>query len=156
MTVTPKRWRPKDRAAAYRELEHPADLFLEIRGHDLPELVEHALFALYDEIADLERFETRGELTLRVSESELDEALRSLLSEALYYIDTRGFVATAAEIQIEQAAPVGWTLVARLWGEHADRERHPLLTEIKAVTYHQLRVEQVLGGSWRATVLLDV
>jgi SHS2 domain-containing protein len=46
--------------------------------------------------------------------------------------------------------------VARLWGEHADRERHPQLTEIKAVTYHHLEVEQSPSGGWRATVLLDV
>jgi SHS2 domain-containing protein len=138
-TETPQRWRPSDRAAAYTELEHPADLYLEIHGRDLPELVEHALFALYDQITDLEEFEARDELTFRAGGSRLDEALRSLLSEAVYHVDTEGFVAVAAVVRVDQVvAPVAgdgrtgdlpvpqeWTLAAPLWGEHADRERHP-------------------------------
>jgi SHS2 domain-containing protein len=171
MAETPRRWRPSDRADAYQELEHPADLYLEIRGRDLPELVEHALFALYDHIADLARFEARGDLVLRVSEPSLDEALRSLLSEALYHVDSDGFVATAGEVQVEraEASPAGegrtaagqlvgdgWILMARLRGENADRAHRPLLTEIKAVTYHHLEVKQGPGGDWRARVLLDV
>ena len=170
-TEIPTRWRPRDRAAAYSELEHPADLYLEIRGRDLPELAEHALFALYDQITDLEEFEARGELTLRVGAPGLDEALRSLLSEALYHVETEGFIAVAAAVQVDHSAALavgggratgdpaaidGWTLAAHLWGELRDQERHPPLTEIKAVTYHHLEVERVADEDWRARVLLDV
>ena len=44
--------------ACYEELDHPADLFLEITGQDLPTLFENALFALYDQVAELEGFES--------------------------------------------------------------------------------------------------
>jgi protein archease len=170
-TEMPTRWRPRDRAEVYSELEHPADLYLEIHGRDLPELVEHALFAVYDQTTDLEEFEARAELTLRVGARGLDEALRSLMSEALYHVETEGFIAVAAAVQVDRCATLvvgggratgglpatdGWTLAARLWGELRDRERHPPLTEIKAVTYHHLEVEQVADQDWRARVLLDV
>ena len=36
-------------SGAYVELEHPADLFLEIRAPDLPTLFGNALYALYDQ-----------------------------------------------------------------------------------------------------------
>jgi SHS2 domain-containing protein len=187
-----KRWDPAGRASAYTELEHPADLFLEIRGGDPAELLEHALFAFYDQIADIEGFEARRELTLRVRAARLDEALRSLLSEALYLFDTEGFVAAGGEVTIESglegrgaaaepggrsgaedgapsAGPIGgapgeagapdrsdeWRLSARLWGENAHRERHEVLHEIKAVTYHLLSTTRSDGG-WKATVLLDI
>lgn len=45
---------------------------------------------------------------------------------------------------------------AELWGESLDRERHELLAEVKAVTYHRLQAEAHPAGSWRAAVLLDV
>ncbi len=45
---------------------------------------------------------------------------------------------------------------ARLWGESADRSRHALLAEVKAVTYHQLTASRTPEGGWRATVLFDV
>ena len=45
---------------------------------------------------------------------------------------------------------------ARLRGEDADKRRHTLLTEIKAVTFHRLSAAQAPDGTWRATVLLDI
>jgi len=47
-------------------------------------------------------------------------------------------------------------VTAHLDGETLDRRRHTLLTEVKAVTYHQLAVETVPEGGWRATLLFDV
>ena len=173
-----KRWDPGRRAHAYSELEHPSDLFLEIHGRDLQELVENSLFAFYDQVAQIEGFGTRRELTLSVREPGLDEALRSLLSEALYRYDTEGFVAAGGEVTVEgsphgEAARPGeagtdeartgtagpaaqeWSLLARLWGDNADREHHTLLREVKAITYHRLAVSRS-GDGWKATVLLDI
>ncbi len=45
---------------------------------------------------------------------------------------------------------------ACVFGEKADKAVHNLLTEVKAVTYHQLDVSRDDDGGWRATVLLDV
>jgi SHS2 domain-containing protein len=167
MAETRERWDADRRAHAYVELEHPSDLFLEIHGHDLPELFENALLAFYDQVAETEGFEARRELTLSVGEPGLDEALRSLLAEALYHFDTQGFVATGGRVTVEEspepasAGPAGrdakhneWRLSARLWGDNADRECHVLLHEIKAVTYHRLTVSESDEG-WEATVLLD-
>jgi SHS2 domain-containing protein len=173
MVETRKRWEPERRARAYSELEHPSDLFLEIHGRDLRELFENGLFAFYDQVAQIEGFGTRRELTLSVREPGLDEALRSLLSEALYCYDTEGFVAAGGEVNVERrpateaamtgeagTGPAGpaaeeWSLQARLWGDNADRERHTLLREVKAVTYHLLTVIES-GEGWKATVLLDI
>lgn len=173
MTETRRRWNPGRRADAYSELEHPADLFLEIHGRDLPELFENGLFAVYDQIAQIEGFGARHELTLSVREPGLDEALRSLLSEALYRYDTEGFVAVGGEVSVERrpsveagrtgeggTGPAGpaieeWSVRARLWGDNADRERHTLFHEVKAVTYHRLAVSET-GRGWKATVLLDI
>ncbi len=150
-----ERWDPLRRAEAYSELEHPSDLFLEIHGRDLPELFENGLFAFYDQVAQIEEVAARRELTLRVREPGLDEALRSLLAEALYRFDTEGFVAAGGEVTVERLPPARWCLLARLWGDNADRERHTLLREVKAVTYHCLTVGES-GGGWKATVLLDI
>ena len=173
MAETHARWDPEGRSAAYAELEHPSDLFLEIRGHDLPRLFENALFAFYDQIAEIQGFEARRELALRVRAPGLEEALRSLLSEALFQFDTEGFVAAGGHVTVKgragdrpdpardgasgqaQAAVGDWRVVARLWGDRAHRERHTLLHEVKAITYHRLEVRRTDTG-WKATILLDL
>jgi SHS2 domain-containing protein len=155
-----ERWDLRERADAYTELEHPSDLFVEVRGRDLPGLLQNALFAFYDQVAQLEELEARHEVTLSVREPGLDEALRALLSEALYRFDTEGFVAVGGRVEAqtvpdaETGAGADWHLLARLWGQTGVR-RDLLLREIKAVTYHRLQVLHDEGG-WRATVLLDV
>ena len=46
-------------------------------------------------------------------------------------------------------------LTAKVGGETIDPERHEIYTEIKAVTYHGLRIEQK-GSRWYAEILFDV
>jgi SHS2 domain-containing protein len=149
-------WRPEDRAKVYNELEHPADVFLEIWGDDLPGLFENALFALYDQLAELEGFEAPLKETITVHGPSPADALRALLSEALYRFSTDDFVAARAEISVKESPGGEVDVVADLHGENVDRHRHILLTEVKAVTYHQLTVEKVPEGGWRATILFDV
>jgi SHS2 domain-containing protein len=158
MVKAPRNWAARDRAKVYVELDHPADLFLEITGNDLPTLFENALLALYDQVAVLAGFEARRELTITVREAAPPDALRALLAEALFRFETEGFVAVGAEVDVDErgGAQKDLRVTARLWGENADKRRHTLSTEIKAVTYHRLEVSRTPGGDWRATVLFDV
>jgi SHS2 domain-containing protein len=130
-------------------------LFLEIRGRDAPGLVENALFAFYDQIAEIEGFQPRRAQTLEVTGVGLDDAVRSLLSEALYRFDAEGFVAADGEVEVCGEPEGPWRLTARLWGETVDRQRHTLLREVKAVTYHRLSASHTDVG-WQCTILLDL
>ena len=151
-----KRWIPAERESAYSELEHPADIFLEVYGRDLPSLFENALFALYDQLAQLEDFETTTKRHIEVEGPGVSEALRALLSEALYLFETQAFVAAHAVVHVEDRAKGEVEAVADLRGDILNRERHIVLSEVKAVTYHQLTAEKLPEGGWRATVLFDV
>ena len=129
-------------AGAYAELEHPADLFLEIRGRDLHDLFENALFALYAQVADLEGFEPRQAQTLEVTGAGLDEALRTLLSEALYRFETGRLRGSRHARSGGRAASAETSALAsdsaRLWGETATERGTLCSAEVKAVTYHRL------------------
>lgn len=183
MAPKSRRWDPARRAEAYRELEHPADLLLEIWGRDLAELFQNALFAFYDQSAELAGFRSRRRVSIAAWGDGLDIALRNLLAEALYRFATEGFVAVSAEVAVSGGAVSGggeWGTVpdgeaqtvqvaAVLRGERADPARHVLSAEIKAVTFHRLSVEWLEPGAeteavslaadalgWRATVLFDI
>ena len=150
--------RMKKSAGAYRELDHPADLFLEIRAAELPGLYANALFAFYDHVAELGDFQPREERILAVEAPRREDVLRRLLTEALYYFETEHFVGTEGQVQVEETSeePGRMKVTAVLRGERVDKTRHRLQTEIKAVTYHLLSVEQLADGTWKATVLFDV
>jgi SHS2 domain-containing protein len=159
VATQPAPWAARDLAEAYVELEHPADLFLEVRGKSLTLLMEHALYALYDHLVELAGVRLIERRDASADGDTPADALRTMLAEALYLFDAEGFVAGTAEVSVTDAAEQGeetrCAVTAALWGETLDRDRHSLLNEIKAVTYHRLEVCEAPEG-WRATVLLDV
>jgi SHS2 domain-containing protein len=166
-------------SGAFAELDHPADLFVQIDGAGLDKLFENALYTFYSRVADLGRLDAavagHSRIDLELSSPTLEEALRALLAEALYLFDAEGFVAVTAQVSVlpaeaaeafrstggaeRSAAPrpgLGVLVAATLWGDKVIAESGALLTEVKAVTYHQLAVARRPDGGWRATVLFDV
>jgi SHS2 domain-containing protein len=136
----------------YREHEHAADIFVEVRGRDLAELYEHGLYALYANLAELGGVRAAAQVSLTAQGADPAETLRALLGEALYQFENTGFLAGSAKV--EEAQPQ--SVRALLEGETLDRTRHVLLGEIKAVTYHQLWAGQGADGVWAAKFILDV
>lgn len=155
-----RRWTPTDRAAAYRVLDHPADLWLELFAADLPRLFDQGLVALYDNLVALPDVRETESRTVAAAGDSVADALRALLAEALFLFDTQGFLAAGATVTVEGGASVEegvpTAVRAELYGEPLDRDRHELLAEVKAVTFHRLQAEALPDGGWRATVLLDV
>ncbi|MHB9149302.1 MAG: archease [Thermoleophilia bacterium] len=157
MSDQSRRWADRGAGDCYRELDHPADLWLEVQGDSLSSLAENALFALFDTMVSTEDVATDGTAELSGVGAEPAEALRSLLAEALFLFDTQRFAAAGAKVTAEMLGETGETrLRATLWGETLRRDRHRLKTEVKAVTHHLLRVVDEGGKGWRATLILDV
>ncbi len=94
-------WVSRDRIGAYQELEHPADLLLQITGPDLAALFENALFAFYDQVAELGGFRADREVVITVWGASPSDGLRELLNEALFRFETERFVAVGARVTIE-------------------------------------------------------
>jgi protein archease len=134
----------------FREFEHTGDLGIEVEAPSRGELFSRAAIALgrlmvaADGIAALER------RRLEVGAESDEDLMHDVLATALNLFLADGFIWCDAAAE-ERPGAVAVTLV----GEPFDRWRHSLLTEVKAVTYHQLKVEQTPGG-WRARIIFDV
>ncbi|MHC4178437.1 MAG: archease [Planctomycetota bacterium] len=135
----------------YEIFEHTADLGLRIRADDLKGLFEEAARALFSVIVvDFDDVRPVDELTLHVEGARRDELLRDWLAELLYVFHTRHLLLVQFDVRLDQT---GLTAIAR--GEPVDPDRHELDAELKAVTYHGLKVEQRPDG-WLAEVIVDV
>jgi SHS2 domain-containing protein len=154
---------PGRSTAPFTFLDHPADVGFLARGRDLPQLFAHAALALSDCGWELKRVRPASGISLRVRAANLEDLLYSWLSEILFFSDAEGWVfkrfrvervAQTAE-KAEKEAPLLWEIIGRAEGEKFQEGRHRARTYIKAVTYHQLRVEQ-RGRGWQAQVYLDV
>ena len=82
----------------------------------------------------------------------LDLLLRRFLDEQVYWKDVDALLLRATRVTVDAAPP---RLHAVLAGERVDPARHQLVADVKAVTFHDLRVERT-PTAWDAHVTLDV
>ncbi len=88
---------------------------------------------------------------MRASGRDPPELVVRYLGELLALEDTEGFLARRIEIELTGNPPTA--LVAHLFGEPFDPERHTARTEVKAITYHDLVFDPRAG---RARVIVDI
>jgi SHS2 domain-containing protein len=137
---------------AYEFFEHTADLGANIYGATLEELFCNAAKALYEAMGSLQKTDDRREKTVELRAESLEDLLHDWLAELLYEVEAKHVLYD--EFEIVQLKPP--LLVATLHGSSIDFARSQTNQEIKAVTYHQLCVEALPDGTWRARIILDV
>jgi SHS2 domain-containing protein len=135
----------------YETFEHTADLGLRVRAPDLDTLFAEAAACLFSAIVeDPGAVRPEQRIDVRIDGTERDYLLFDWLRELLYDFDSRHlllgrFAARVGDDGLEGAA----------WGEPFDPARHALAHEVKAVTYHGLKVELTPDG-WLAEVIVDI
>jgi SHS2 domain-containing protein len=135
----------------FREIEHTADLGIEVEAESPGELFRRAGLALFSLMVGLEGVKAHEVREEAVEAEGWEDLLHDWLSRLLLRFLQDGFIAATITILDLDATHVH----ARLTGEKLDYERHDFETEIKAVTYHQLSVA-CENGRWRARVIFDV
>jgi SHS2 domain-containing protein len=143
--------RDRDEEPLFRELDHTADLAIEVDAESPAELFRRAGLALHQLMVAPEGIEPR-EVRREVVEADgWEDLFHDWLSKLLRLFLMGGFVACRIDVDAISARKID----SRLHGETLDLGRHSFLTEIKAVTYHELSVERI-GERWRARVIFDI
>src|SRR5438067_436538 len=115
----------------YRELDHAADLRIELRAASRSELFRKAALSLYSLLVDCRHSEAAEQREIRMDARDDEELLQEWLSRLLSDFFAEGFVATTLEVRMDS----GPSLSASLRGMRFDRERCALVRELKAVTW---------------------
>jgi SHS2 domain-containing protein len=135
----------------FETFEHTADLGLRVRAADLDTLLAEAGRALFAVLVDdLDAVAPRERQEIAISGDDRAFLLFDWLNELLFRFETQHWLFSRFEVHVEESGLRG---VA--WGEPLDRARHTLAHEVKAITYHGLRVEQTDSG-WLAEVIVDI
>jgi SHS2 domain-containing protein len=136
-----------NRRVPYELIDHTGDIGIVVRAPAPEALFADAARAMFEIMVDAR--DPRGGEALRfgVPAEPRPEDLRDFLADLLYRFSAERRMFVSFEPSSPGAVIVGT--------EPFDPERHALRTELKAVTWHQLRLAQEDGG-WRAQVIFDV
>lgn len=134
----------------FREFEHTGDIGIELEAPTRTELFANAALAVARLMVAVEGISPRERRVVETSAETDEDLMHDLLAAALNVFLADGFI--WCETRAEER-PDG--IAVTLSGERFDPRRHQFLTEIKGVTYHELRVER-RRGRWRARIVFDV
>ena len=135
----------------YRIIDHTADLGIHVYGADPKELFTHAAYALFDLITDLKTLKAAHTEKITMTSEDWPDLMMNWLRELLYFWAGRERLVKQTEILTLSKTK----LIASLDYDTYDPNRHLIKEEIKAVTYHQIRVKSGPSG-WEARVIFDV
>ena len=132
-------------------IDHPADLGVEAWGATIAQAFEQAATGLMSVILDASSVEAHVSREVFLEASDLEHLLVKWLAEVLYLYDGEKFVSREFSVsQLRQDS-----LRATVLGEPFAAEKHVTRLDVKAVTYHQLVVEET-ATVCRIKVFLDI
>lgn len=123
-------------------IDHPADTGFRAYGVDMEEAFENAALALTEIMVDVERVEVREEIEVELEAEDLEALLYDWLDHLLYLFDAKDMVGSEFEVEIIPEAEGGYRIEARVRGEKYDPDKHGSGSEVKAMTYHMMEIDQ--------------
>lgn len=129
-----------------------ADVAFEAYGKTLDELFANSALAMFEVMVDVSKVERKVEKKISVEGEDLESLMFNWLNELLYWYGAEGIVFSHFNVKIYEE---NFKLEAKAFGEKVDPEKHNVKTEVKAATYHKLKVWRE-DRIWKARVILDI
>ena len=135
----------------YEIFDHTADIGLRIWAEDRPALFVEAAKALFSLlVVNGDAVRAVEQRRYAIAGEQDDYLLFDWLSELLYTFETEHLLLSQFEVELSRTG-----LRATCRGEPMDRARHEMDHEIKAITYHGLKVGPS-GDGWMAEIIVDI
>lgn len=134
-----------------REIDHTGDIGIVVTAPDRGQLYERAAWGLFSVLTNPSAVEPREAHAVTVDGTDPEDLMVKWLSELNFLHVTQHVLFSRFTIDDLDDT----RLAATAWGEPVDPGRHTVYTEVKAITYHQLAIEETDDG-WRVQIIFDM
>ncbi len=136
-------------------LDHPSDVYVEVRAKSLEEAFALSGMAVYEVMTDVSRVKEQERVEVAVEGFDLYSLLYNWLEGLIYLFDSRGFLGSEIKVEKVSRNENGFKLKAVVLGEKYDAKRHESKTAIKAATYHLMEIKKE-GDEYVIKFVLDI
>ena len=137
--------------STYEIIDHTADLGIIVKGPDVEQLFIRAALAMTELMVKGDSSDIVSTSEVVVQGEDFPDLMVRWLGEILYLFEGEDLIVHS--IEIKSIGPM--QLQATLTLSSFEPERHQVLREIKAVTYHGISVGKANSG-WEARVIFDI
>ena len=135
----------------FEVIDHTADIGIVAYGTDIKQVFANAALGLFNLMADLDDFKEDVRREVELSAEDVEILLVEWLNELIYIFDVEHIIFKRFEIEELTSTQIK----ARCFGEKIKPRKHKLKREIKAATYHMLRISKE-DGSYKVQVIFDI
>ena len=131
-------------------IDHTADVAIAAYGADLKKAFSNAALGMFSIITDLDIVNEKVIRDVEVTSEDMKDLLVSWLNELLFVCEVDKIL--FKRFDISELSDT--RMLAKCYGEKINLKRHKIKAEIKAATYHMLKIEE--GNGVRVQVLFDI
>ena len=132
-------------------IDHTGDAGILLRAENLRQLFERAAWGMFTLLTNVAEIRLVEETRIQVEANDLPALMLAWLSELNYRHVTEHRLFGKFEVSVISDQMV----FAEVSGETINPDRHTIFTEIKAVTFHGLRLKKSDNG-WEAQIIFDL
>jgi len=136
---------------AFKIINHTADVGIIAYGADIKQLFSNAALALFSLITEPESIKEKIKRRMEIISEDKDSLLVEWLNELIYLFDAEHLL--FKRFDIENLS--GSQLKAVCYGEKLDPLKHKIKMEVKAATYHMLKINRDSNG-YEVQIIFDV
>ena len=132
-------------------IDHTADIGILAYGADMKQVFANAARGLFSIITELDSVAETEKRDIQVTAPDREALLVNWLNELIYLFEVKEMLFNRFEI----TTMTNTELRASTYGEKINLAKHELKTQVKAATYHMLKIEQN-EDEWKAQVIFDM
>ena len=129
-----------------------ADYIFDAYGDSLNELFAACAAACFSAMTDIEKVDPVKEFSMELQADNIEELLYGFISELIYLKDVEKTFYSVFNVDISSDQK---SLKAAVVGERIDYDKHIIRIDVKAATYHDLKIEKI-DGAYKAHMILDL
>ena len=129
-----------------------ADVAFVANGKNLNDLFSNAALAMFEVMVNTKQIKPKIKKDVVAKGTDLQSLLFNWLNNLLVFVDAENLAFSEFDVNVDEKK---LKLKAACKGEKIDRKRHETRTNVKAATYHKMKIEKGKAG-WKAQVIIDI
>ena len=138
----------------YKYFETTADIGIEVVSNSIEDAFINSALATMNLVTDVEKMDTTINKEVQITSEDLYALLYDWITEVIMLMNCDFFIASKYDLNISESDDK-YILKAILYGDIYDTNKYNYKTEVKAITYHLMQIDNI-DDNYHVKFIVDI